>query len=182
MKKIVIHLADGFEEIEAVTPIDVLRRAGFEVTIVSMNGKKEVAGAHGIAVVADVLFEEVDYNKADLIILPGGMPGSKNLDNHDGLKSAIRQFNHHGKPIAAICAAPMVLGHLGILRGKKVTCFPGTEIHLEGSRVTGKAVEVDGNITTGKGPGAAMQFALSIVEQFSSAEAAKKLAGQMMVE
>ncbi len=182
MKKIYIHLAEGFEEIEAITPVDVLRRAGFEVTIVSVTGNKEVTGSHGIKVIADVLFEEVNYSKADLVILPGGMPGSKNLDNHDGLKSMIRQFNHHGKPIAAICAAPMVLGHLGIVKGKKVTCYPGTEIHLEGSRITGKPVEIDGNITTGKGPGAAMPFALSIVEQISGSEASQNLAKQMMVE
>jgi protein deglycase len=181
MKKILVHLAEGFEEVEAIAPVDVLRRAGFEVAMVSITGNKLVTGSHGIVIQADQLFEEADYSKADMIVLPGG-PGSKNLDNHEGLKDQIKQFNHHGKPLAAICAAPMVLAHLGILRGKNITCFPGTEIHLEGSRITGKAVEVDGTIITGKGMGVAVKFGLAIVEYFSGKVAAEALAKKIIAE
>jgi len=181
MKKILVYLTEGFEEVEAITPVDILRRAGFEVTMVSITGNKTVTGSHGIAIQADMLFEQSDSTKADMIVLPGG-PGAKNLDNHEGLKAQIKQFNHHGKPLAAICAAPMILAHLGILRGKNVTCYPGTEIHLEGSRITGQAVEVDGTIITGKGLGAAVKFGLAIVEYFSGKEVADALAKKIVAE
>ena len=121
MKKIFIHLADGFEEVEAITPVDVLRRAGCEVVIVSVTGKKEVRGAHGITVLADRLFEESDYEHADMILLPGGQPGSDNLNRHEGLKKQIIVFHEQDKMIAAICAAPLVLGSAGVLKGKKAT-------------------------------------------------------------
>ena len=181
MKKILVQLTEGFEEVEAIAPVDVLRRAGYEVTMVSLTGNKNVTGSHGITIQSDILFEQADYSKADMILLPGG-PGAKNLDNHEGLKAQIKQFNHHGKPLAAICAAPLVLAHLGILRGKNITCFPGTEIHLEGSRITGQAVEVDGTIITAKGMGVAIKFALAIVEYFSGKEAAEALAKKMIAD
>jgi 4-methyl-5(b-hydroxyethyl)-thiazole monophosphate biosynthesis len=120
--KILIHLADGFEEVEAVTPIDVLRRAGCEVITVSITGKKEVTSTRGLTIVADRLFEDTNYASADVILLPGGQPGSDNLNRHVGLKSQIEKFHSQGKDIAAICAAPLVLGAIGILKGKRVTC------------------------------------------------------------
>ncbi len=164
MKKVLIHFADGFEEIEAITPVDVLRRAGCEVYTVSVTGKKEVSSKRRLMVIADTLFEEVDYGSADMIVLPGGQPGADNLNTHNGLKRHILDFNTSGKYIAAICAAPLVLGSLGILKGKRATCFPGVEPLLTGATCTGNGVEVDGNIITGKGPGLAMDFSLMLAE------------------
>jgi protein deglycase len=161
--KVLIHLANGFEEVEAITPIDVLRRAGCEVITVSVSGKKEVISTRGVKIIADLLFEEADYNSADAIILPGGQPGADNLNRHEGLRKQILTFNTKGKLISAICAAPLVLGGAGILKGKKVTCYPGVESKLAGAILTGDFVTVDGNIITGKGPGAAMKFSLAVV-------------------
>ena len=165
MKKILIHLANGFEEIEAITLIDVLRRAGCEVVTVSVTGKLEVTGAHGITLLADKLFDESDYGQTDMIVLPGGQPGSDNLNRHEGLRKQITTFHQQGKLLAAICAAPLVLGSTGVLKGKKATCYPGVESQLTGATCTGNAVEVDGNIITGKGPGLALSFSLALVEK-----------------
>jgi len=123
-KQIAIHLADGFEEIEAVSIIDVLRRAELNVVLVSISGKSEVTGAHQLTVMADVLFEQVNYDEVDMIILPGGMPGATNLNAHEGLKGKITMFHEAKKPLAAICAAPMVFGNLGILGVRQGVCFP----------------------------------------------------------
>ncbi len=182
MKKVYIHFADGFEEIEAITPVDVLRRGGCEVTMVSVTGNKLVKGAHGIIFTTDKLFEEVNYNDVDMIILPGGMPGAKNLDNHAGLKAKIVEVNQKGKLVTAICAAPMVLGHLGLLKGKKATCFPGFESDLIGTNSTGKSVEIDGKIITGKGSGVATKFALTLLEALEGKQKADEVKKQMMVE
>ncbi len=181
MEKIAVHLAEGFEEIEAVSIIDVLRRAGLNVIMVSVTGGKVVNGAHKIPVTADILFEEVDYNSVDMIILPGGMPGSKNLNNHAALRKQILEFSKNGKWLGAICAAPLVFGQLGILKNKKATCFPGFENYLEGANITGTAVERDGKIVTGKGAGVAIRFALKIVEMFKGADFAEELAEKMIV-
>ncbi|KUK76261.1 MAG: Ribosomal-protein-alanine acetyltransferase, partial [Proteiniphilum acetatigenes] len=116
MKKVALFLADGFEEIEALATVDILRRAQIPVTTVSVTGKKEVAGAHSIPVIADSLFNETDFSQVDYLVLPGGMPGAQHLNEHEGLKKLITQFDKRGEPIAAICAAPMVLGELGLLR------------------------------------------------------------------
>ena len=127
MKTILVHLAIGFEEMEAIVPVDVWRRAGFVVYTVSITGDKIVTGSHNISVVADLLFEEVKYDDADMIFLPGGMPGASNLDAHKGLQKKILEFGQKEKYMAAICAAPLVLGHNNLLKGKKATCFPGYE-------------------------------------------------------
>jgi protein deglycase len=164
MKKVMIHLADGFEEIEAITPIDVLRRCGCEVITISVNGKKEVTSKRGVTILADRQFEEADYSNADMIVLPGGQPGADNLNKHEGLKKQIVKFHEQGKMVTAICAAPLVLGSAGILKGKRATCFPGTESQLTGATHTGNAVEVDGNIITGKGPGVALLFSFTLAE------------------
>ncbi|RPJ69130.1 MAG: DJ-1/PfpI family protein, partial [Alphaproteobacteria bacterium] len=132
MKKVLIHLADGFEEIEAITPVDVLRRVGCEVVTVSITNKNEVSSRRGVVVIADKQFDEVDYSSADMILLPGGQPGADNLNSHEGLKKQILQFHAQGKLLAAICAAPLVFGQLGILKGRKATSFPGTESNLKG--------------------------------------------------
>lgn len=182
MKKIFIHFADGFEEIEALAPVDILRRAGCDVTIVSMMDRKEVTSSRGVKIVADKLFEEMNYAEADMLVLPGGMPGSKNLDEHKGLKDKIVEANKSGKWIAAICAAPMVLGHLGLLKGKKATCYPGNEPDLIGATVTGASVEEDGNIITAKGAGVSVKFGLALAEVLVGKEKADEIKVKMMVE
>jgi 4-methyl-5(b-hydroxyethyl)-thiazole monophosphate biosynthesis len=181
MKKVLIHLADGFEEIEAITPIDVLRRAGCEVVTISVNGKNSVTSRRNVTIMADRLFSESEYEQAEMIVLPGGQPGANNLNAHEGLKKQITAFNSRGKWVAAICAAPLVLGSIGILKGKKATCYPGTEAQLTGATVTGNAVEVDGNIITGKGPGVALEFSLTLVEKLVGNTKADELRKDMIV-
>lgn len=181
MNKIAVHLADGFEEIEAVTIIDVLRRAEFEVTIISITQNLEVTGSHNIKITTDQLFEDTNYKTIDMIILPGGMPGSVNLNNHSGLRKEIIEFNINGKQLGAICAAPLVFGELGILKNKNATCYPGFETQLKGANTTGKNIELAGNIITGKGVGVTMQFALKIVEMFKGKKFAEELAAKMIV-
>ncbi|MDR3119187.1 MAG: DJ-1/PfpI family protein [Mediterranea sp.] len=164
MDTIYVFFADGFEEIEALTPIDVLKRAGLNVEAVTVTDDKVVTGAHGVPVVCGSYFQDCDFSNAALLLLPGGMPGAETLSKHEGLNNLVRGFVKEGKPVAAICAAPMVLGKLGLLKGKKVTCYPGFEQYLEGAECTGAQVEKDGRIITGIGPGGAMDFALAIVE------------------
>ncbi|MDX9881917.1 MAG: DJ-1/PfpI family protein [Prolixibacteraceae bacterium] len=181
MKSIAIHLAEGFEEIEAITIIDVLRRAEFDVVTISLTGDKYVVGAHRVTVKADQLFEETDYTAFDMIVLPGGMPGAKNLDGHAGLKQQIAAFHQQGKPLAAICAAPLVFGNMGLLKNKDAVCYPGFESYLAGAKVKYDPVAISGNIITGRGIGAALQFALTIVELFGSKDKADQLAEGMLV-
>jgi protein deglycase len=176
-----IHLATGFEEIEAITIIDVLRRADIGVTTVSITGHREVTGAHEIIVHADLLFEDADYGKAGMIVLPGGMPGAKNLSEHEGLAQQIVAFHTGGKWLGAICAAPLVFGKLGIVKGKEVTCYPGFEKYLEGAHVTGKNVTCSGTMITAKGPGAAIPFALKIVEMVQGKNRVDSLKEKMIV-
>lgn len=181
MKTILVHLATGFEEMEALVPVDLWRRAGFDVFTVSITGNKIVTGSHNIPVVADLLFEEVSYNDADMIFLPGGMPGASNLDAHSGLQKKIIEFGQYGKYLSAICAAPLVLGHNNLLKGKKATCFPGYEKELFGATITGSNVEFDGNIITAKGAGVAFEFAMRVVELFKGRDFGLQLAAKMQV-
>lgn len=167
MKKVALFLANGFEEIEALGTVDILRRAQIPVVTVSITDKKVVTGAHNIPVTADATFSETDFSDIDILVLPGGMPGAKHLNEHEGLKELIAEYNSEGKQIGAICAAPMVLGGLGILDGKRATAYPGFEPELIGAKVTGENVVVDGNITTGKGPGLVFEFGLRLVEQIA---------------
>jgi len=182
MKKVLIHFADGFEEIEALTPVDVLRRAGCEVNTVSITGQHNVNSTRGVTVLTDKLFTESDYEHADLIVLPGGQPGSDNLNRHEGLKRQIVIFNQQGKLLAAICAAPLVFGSTGILKGKNATCYPGVESRLTGANYTGNEVEVDGNIITGKGPGLALKFSLLLAEKLVGREKADEVKKAMLVD
>ena len=179
MEPLLIFLATGFEEIEAVTTIDILRRGGLNLKTISVTGEKSVEGAHGIPVVADELFENVDFSDAKMLILPGGMPGASNLNNHNGLKKLLSDFRAKNKPIAAICAAPLVLGNLALLDGKKATCYPGYENQLGKAVHTGEPVVVDGNIITAKGPGFTIPFGLSIVELFKGKAVADEVAKGM---
>lgn len=180
--KVVVSLANGFEEIEAITIVDVLRRAGLDVVTVSVSGKSEVTGAHQITVLSDVLFENMSFDDVDMIVLPGGMPGASNLNSHEGLKKVILKFSELGKPLGAICAAPLVYGNLGLLKGRKAVCYPGFENQLIGADVLMEPVIKSNNILTGRGIGAALKFALSIVADLVSEEKADVLAKQMLVE
>jgi 4-methyl-5(b-hydroxyethyl)-thiazole monophosphate biosynthesis len=180
-KTILVHLAEGFEEIEALTQVDVLRRAGFDVKTVSISQNKEVTGAHNIPIIADELFENVNYDEADMIVLPGGMPGSKHLNAHHELKVQVQKYYDSGKWLAAICAAPIILADLDLIKGRRVTCYPAFEEKMEGATVTGNPVEVDGNIITGRGPGAAMEFGLTLLEKLDSAAKRDELAEKMVV-
>jgi 4-methyl-5(b-hydroxyethyl)-thiazole monophosphate biosynthesis len=174
--KIFVFLAAGFEEIEAIAPIDIFRRAGMEVITVSISDQKEVNGAHGIPVLADCLFSDLTCSKDDLLFLPGGMPGTKNLDAHEGLKNLIREQAHRGEKIAAICAAPSILGKMGLLEGKEAICYPGFETELIGASLSEHKVVKDGNIFTAKGAGVAIQFALKLVEEVKGKAEADRIA------
>ena len=165
-----VFLADGFEEVEALTAVDYLRRAGLSVSTVGVNGRI-VRGSHGIPVVADLEPETVSFAGGEAVILPGGMPGSANLDACEPLRQAIMAHYSAGKPLAAICAAPMVYGHLGILDGVRATCYPGVESELLGAVYTASIVEQDGQFITGKGPAAAFEFGYTIAESFLGVEA-----------
>lgn len=178
---VLIHFANGFEEIEALTVVDVLRRADIDAKMVSITGDFLVTGAHGVTVKTDQLFDGIDYGSCEMIVLPGGMPGSKNLGAHEELTEKIVEFAAKGKWIAAICAAPMVFGELGLLEGKTAVIYPGMESHLYGAKVGDKNVEVDGKIITSKGPGTAMQFSLALVEALMGKETAKNLAVSLLV-
>lgn len=178
--KVFVFLAEGFEEIEAIAPIDIFRRAGLEVTTVSITGNKEVRGAHNIPVIADALFSDTDYATNDLLYLPGGMPGTSNLDAHKGLKQLIRKQTQAGKPVAAICAAPSILGKMGLLEGKEAICYPGFEKFLAGATLSGQTIAKAGNILTAKGAGVAIPFALKIVEELKGKEASEHIAGSII--
>jgi len=181
MKKVFIFLAEGFEETEAVATMDVMRRGGLDVTSVSITGDLLVTGAHGIAVNADTLFEKANLLSGDMLVLPGGTPGAYNLNAHDGLKNALEQYAANGKKIAAICAAPLVLGGLGLLQGKTATAYPGFESTLKGAEYINSPVVKDGNIITGQGPGFAFQFGLAIVEELQSKAKSEETASGLLL-
>jgi 4-methyl-5(b-hydroxyethyl)-thiazole monophosphate biosynthesis len=180
--KVCLQLADGFEEIEAISIVDVLRRAEIEVQMVSIMGKKEVVGAHQIAVLADILFEDVNYAQMDMIILPGGGPGTKNMSEHRGLAAILTKAANDGMWIAAICAAPTILGKLGLLEGKVATCYPGCEGQLTGADISSAVTTiVDGKTITSRGPGTSLEFALKIVEVLQGLAVANNLKKQMII-
>lgn len=179
MSKVYIFLADGFEEIEGLTVVDLLRRAEIEISMVSITGSKIIMGAHHIQVVADVLFEETDFSDAELLVLPGGMPGTIHLAAHQDLTTLLKKFNQAGKNLAAICAAPSVLGMNGILNGKVATCYPGFEDKLLGATTTGNKVEVDANVITSKGMGTSIDFSLKIIELIKGVERSNQIANSI---
>lgn len=175
MSKAYVFLADGFEEIEGLTVVDILRRAGVDVCTTSIMGKVAINGAHNIEVKADALFEACDFSDGDLFVLPGGMPGTKYLGAYEPLCRLLEEKNHQGAYLAAICAAPSVLGNLGLLKGKKAICYPGFEDRLTGGEVTFEKVVTDGNITTSMGMGTAIVFALRLVELLCGTDKAKDI-------
>jgi 4-methyl-5(b-hydroxyethyl)-thiazole monophosphate biosynthesis len=172
-----IHLADGFEEVEALTPTDYLRRAGIDVKTVSVMGRLNVMGAHDVEVKADILFEDADYASCEMIVLPGGTDGAECLAAHVGLSEQLLAFAGVGRRIAAICASPaVVLGRKGILKGKNATCFPGLESEMTGaSPAPGKVVK-DDNIITSCGPSTAVDFALAIIEALKGRDVRDEIA------
>ena len=174
-----IFLDNGFEEIEAITTIDLLRRANIALTTVSVTGVEMVVGAHNISVKADKLFQDVDFTDAEMLILPGG---ATNLIERKPLCELLLKHNEKEHLIAAICAAPLVFGNRGLLDGKKATCYPGFESYLQGAEYTANLVEVDGNFITGKGPGAALEFAFAIVEKYCGIAKVQELKQGMMIE
>ncbi len=168
MKKIGILLADGCEEIEALTVVDVMRRAKLEIQLISITGELRIHGSRQIHFLAEKLFEETDFDSLDGIVLPGGMPGTNHLKEHEGVLRLIKKFAAEQKLVAAICAAPSILGAAGLLEGKEATCHPGFESSLAGAEVvTGVTVVVSQNIITSRGMGTAIDFALAIVRYLS---------------
>ena len=163
MKKVCVFLADGFEEIEGLAVIDLLRRAKIYVDTISITDDYMVHGAHGINVQTEALFDEVDFSDFDMAVLPGGMPGTLNLNNHSGVRHVIRKYADEGRFVGAICAAPTILSNLGILEGKHVTCYPGVTDQIEG------------NIITSQGAGTAIDFALKLIEVLEGAPKAKEI-------
>lgn len=181
MKKAIVFLADGFEEIEAISIIDILRRASIDVTTVSINMVETVTGAHNITVIADTTIDRAIIDEVDAVILPGGMPGALNLENCEPVREILINLYKQGKLLGAICAAPMVLGGLGLLKGKDATCYPGFEEKLIGANITGQATSKSGNVITGKGPGFATEFALALVTEMRGEGVAEEVAAGMLL-
>lgn len=174
MKMVYVILADGFEEIEAIEPIDIMRRAGLDVKTVSIMDGKTVKGAHGINVEADITMSEVNESDMELLMLPGGM-GHQLLDASNAVHALINHAVVHGTYIAAICAAPSILGKKQLLMGRRATCYPGFEQYCYGAEMTGEKCVRDGNIITGRGPGAAAEFGFTLVELLADKHAASDL-------
>lgn len=180
MKKAYVFLATGFEEVEALAVIDVLKRANIEVTMVSISDEKLVTGSHNINIMADAIFADIINSDADLYFLPGGLPGTTNLGTHEGLCNMLKEKFAEGRHMAAVCAAPSILGKLGFLKGKKATCYPGFEEQLLGATVlTGdRAVRVvtDGNVTTSRGMGTSIELGLELTAVLTDKATADNLA------
>jgi len=163
-----IFFANGCEEIEGLTVVDMMRRGGIEIVTISINGTDTVTGSHSITFKTDAVAEEVNYDELEGIVLPGGLPGTTNLDESEIVKKTIKDFAAAGKLVAAICAAPSVLGHNGILEGKNATCHPGWEEHLTGANCKTDTAVTDGNIITSRGMGTAIDFSLAILAYFGA--------------
>jgi 4-methyl-5(b-hydroxyethyl)-thiazole monophosphate biosynthesis len=182
MKKVYVFLAEGFEVVEALTPVDILRRGGCEVYTVSITGNRQVISSHKVPVIADKLFEEVNCGDADMLVLPGGMPGTTNLNNHKALKEALKVKYEKKGWVTAICAAPMILGQLGLLKGRKATCYPGHEPDLLGATFTGNTVEIDENVITARGAGVSLQFGLALLTALEGRAKAAEIKDKMRAE
>lgn len=175
MKRAAVFFGTGYEEIEALTVVDLLRRAGIEVVCVSINNEKTVTGSHNITVTMDAGIAGIDFDSFDILVCPGGMPGTKNLEACETLTNQLRAFYDAGKLIGAICAAPSIFGHMGLLNGKKACIYPGMEAELAGAEVVyDKVVKAD-NVITSRGMGTAIAFGLEIVANLLDKETAEKL-------
>lgn len=175
MKQVVMLFATGFEEVEALMTVDLLRRGGVAVSLASITDEMTVCGSHDIKVGMDTTLSEVDLGQMDAILIPGGMPGTTNLGADEKVCQALVQMNEAGKIVGAICAAPSVLGACGILQGKKATCYPGFEDQLDGAVFVDEMAVVDGNVVTSRGLGTAMEFGFCLLEQLVSKEAADEV-------
>ena len=177
MKKAYVFLAEGFEEVEALTCVDILRRAGVNAVTVSVSGDNEVTGSHRIPVVADCMFADIT-DDADLLVLPGGMPGATNLRAHEGLCALLLKQEAEGRIVSAICASPaIVLGPLGLLKDREATCYPGMEGTLDCAKVVKDAdVVISKNVVTSRGPATAMDFAIVLAELLCGADTSEKIA------
>ena len=182
MSKTAIFFGTGYEEIEALTVVDILRRAGEEIEMVSITGERCVTSSHGVTVEMDRQLAEVDFNSLDVLVLPGGMPGTKNLEACEALMEQVDAFVKAGKLVAAICAAPSILGHRGHLQGKKACSSPGFEDQLAGAEVLKEPAVTDGNIITSRGMGAAIPFGLAILENLQGKEAAEAMAEKIVFQ
>ncbi len=178
MKRVLVPLAEGFEELEAVTIIDMLRRAGIEVVVAAL-AENPVTGSHGIALSADATLDDVSGQEFDLIALPGGMPGAANLRDDPRIGGIIRRLHEGGRHVAAICAAPMVLAAAGVLEGRRATCFPGFLDRTADLILVDEPVVVDGRVITSRGPGTALDFALELVAQLLGPGARQQIESQL---
>jgi len=181
MKTVAVLFAEGFEEIEGVAIVDVLRRAQCRVIAAGVAGR-EVTGAHAMTLRMDALLGELVAAELDAVVLPGGLPGSTNLAASPAVLKLLRQTAAAGKLVAALCAAPLVLEAAGLLKGKRITCYPGCEGQCGSAQATGERVQVDGKLVTGRGPGAAIEFALEVATQLGLGETAEKLRQGMIVK
>lgn len=180
MSRVGVFFGEGYEEIEALTVVDILRRAGIDTRMISISEKKEVAGAHDITVRMDQTIGETDFEALDMIVLPGGMPGTTNLENCKTLMNHVDAFYEKGKYVSAICAAPGIFGHRGMLSGRRACSYPDKENELTGAEVTKNPVEVSDHVTTSRGMGTAIDFALAILERFQGKEAADRMASRIV--
>jgi 4-methyl-5(b-hydroxyethyl)-thiazole monophosphate biosynthesis len=178
MKRVVVPLAEGFEELEAVTIIDILRRAGVDVVVASVAGSP-VTGSHGIRLAADTPLAALAEQDFDMIALPGGMPGADHLKKDPLVAALVRRLHDAGRPVAAICAAPMVLAAAGVLDGRRATSYPGFLKDADKATVVGDAVVVDGGVITSRGPGTALDFALALVEALLGPAARQDIEGRL---
>ena len=176
-----IFLAEGFEEVEALTVIDYLRRAGVDIKSVSINSSTDVKGAHGVTVKSDMTITDADFDACEMIILPGGLPGTTYLGQCSELVSQIRKFASEGKRTAAICAAPTVFGKAGILVGKKATCYPSLEADLTGAEYVTDTVVTDGAVTTSRGPRTAVYFALELIKILKGEDVMKNISEDILL-
>lgn len=176
MSRVAVFFAEGYEEIEALTVVDICRRGGIEADMVSVTESPEVKSSHGVTVKMDKTFSEIDFEEYDMLILPGGMPGTKNLEAHEGLMRQIDSFYENGRYIGAICAAPSIFGHRGILKGRRACSYPSFESHLEGAEVTEGPVEISDNVVTSRGMGTAIEFGLAVLKIFCGEEKAAEMA------
>ena len=182
MNKLYAFAANGVEEVECLTTVDILRRGGVEVCLAAVGKDRMIEGSHGIRFEADILLEEADLSDADALFLPGGMPGTLNLQADGGVNEALRSAARKGTWICAICAAPRVPGSLGLLKGERATCYPGNEEYLEGAECTGSGVEVSGRFITGKSAGWAVPFALKVLEKLEGEEVSEKIRKAIVFE
>ncbi|MEG2523336.1 MAG: DJ-1/PfpI family protein [Lachnospiraceae bacterium] len=174
-KEVCVFLTEGCEEVEALTAVDLLRRAGVTVFIVSITGQRMVCGSHGIKIQTDRLFEEVNYTTIDMLVLPGGMPGTTHLGSHKGLQELLLSFHEQRRYLAAICAAPSILGELGILEKKTVTAYPSVIAKLQGAEVVSKPTVICQHIITGRSMGTAIDFSLNLIQVLMGQEKAQEI-------